>query len=217
MTVRMTKRSAGKTTWRRGGAALAVIMSLGLAFPASAHHPGANLDRVMSDKEPAFHAIDRPAPLFQLRDAAGRPTTLADLSDKVMILTFLYPEVSAQRRRQADALAAVRSMIGVTPMASMVRFVAIAAVPAPDAAAAITAWRSAQGPDAATWTVLSAGPDQEATTAPALARAFGDAADVAAVHVLDHEGRWAADFDGGAFAAINLVLYVNGLLDNGRD
>ena len=34
-------------------------------------------------------------------------------------------------------------------------------------------------------------------------------------HVIDRRGRWAANFHGLRFDSLNLVLYINGLVNNG--
>ena len=35
-------------------------------------------------------------------------------------------------------------------------------------------------------------------------------------HVIDKNGRWAANFHGLKFEPLNLVLYINGLINNGH-
>ena len=49
---------------------LAVLLGAIAAFAATAraHHPGADLDKVMGDKERFFQVIDKPAPPFELAD-----------------------------------------------------------------------------------------------------------------------------------------------------
>ncbi|MEQ8164706.1 MAG: SCO family protein, partial [Alphaproteobacteria bacterium] len=58
-------------------AAAFCIVLLGFTASALAHHPGANLDGVMGDKEKFFQAIDQAAPGFELADFKGNPVRLS--------------------------------------------------------------------------------------------------------------------------------------------
>src|SRR3546814_1166650 len=84
---------------KRRDLALALFVVLASAAPAAAHHPGADLDRVMGSKEKYFQLIDRPAPAFQLMGAGEKAVTLADFTDKVVVLHFVYascPDVRSE-------------------------------------------------------------------------------------------------------------------------
>ena len=61
--------------------ALGLILVLAGAAPATAHHPGADLDRIMGSKEKYFQLIDKPAPAFQLMGTGGERVSLADFAD----------------------------------------------------------------------------------------------------------------------------------------
>ena len=61
-----------------------------LTAPAFAHEGHENLDAEMFDREAYFQPIDAPAPGFTLQDATGNPVSLADLSDKIVVLAFIY-------------------------------------------------------------------------------------------------------------------------------
>ncbi|WP_287342692.1 hypothetical protein [Mesorhizobium sp.] len=56
----------------------AMVLTPVLALPAYAHHPGADLDRLMGSEEKYFQAIDAPAaPGFELADDEGNPVRLS--------------------------------------------------------------------------------------------------------------------------------------------
>ena len=74
-------------TW----SALAVALTVILTFSsAQAHHPGAELDKVMGDKEKFFEKTDRPAPSFELMNRDGEIVNLSDYADKILIVHFVY-------------------------------------------------------------------------------------------------------------------------------
>lgn len=79
---------------------LAALLSIGLATPSFAHHPGKRLDELMGSKEKYFQIVDEQAPSFALQDTDGKAVALADFRDKVVVLHFVY----------VDVLMCVRSM-----------------------------------------------------------------------------------------------------------
>ena len=75
---------------KRRDLALALSVVLASAAPAAAHHPGADLDRVMGSKERYFQLIDRLAPAVELMGAGKKTISLSDFPDKVIVLHFVY-------------------------------------------------------------------------------------------------------------------------------
>jgi len=100
-------------------AALA-IATVAFAVPAMAHHPGADLDKVMGSKEQFFQAIDSPAPPFELADADGNIVRLSDFADKIVVLNFIFAGCTDVCPLHSALIADVQPKINVTPMRDMV-------------------------------------------------------------------------------------------------
>src|SRR3546814_16737648 len=73
---------------KRRDLALALFVVSASAAPAAAHHPGADLDRVMGSKEKYFQLIDKPAPAFELMGAGENAVTLAAFTGKTGVPQF---------------------------------------------------------------------------------------------------------------------------------
>ena len=200
--------------------ALALPALLALGSPAAAHHPGDELDEVMTGKEQFFQAIDRPAPGFGLVDANGRPVALSDFADRIVVMHFIYAGCPDVCPLHTDRVAEIQAMINQTPMKDRVQFVSITTDPANDTPAVLKDYGPAHGLDPANWVFLTAGPEHAEDATRRLVEAYGhrfmateDGLQVHGVvtHVVDRGGRWAANFHGLKFDPLNLVLYVNGL------
>jgi protein SCO1/2 len=206
------------------GASLAVSLFLLLInAPSNAHHPGADLDRVMGSKEKFFQHIDKKSPEFTLRDSDGRIVTLASLGDKVVVLHFIYTNCPDVCPLHAERIAKIQSMINQSPMKDLVRFITITTDPVNDTADILKAYGPAHGLNRVNWSFLTTTPDQPEDTTRKLAEAFGHkfiksggAYQVHSVvtHIVDRNGRWAANFHGLRFEPVNMVLYINGLINN---
>ncbi|MEQ8393703.1 SCO family protein [Thalassobaculum sp.] len=203
--------------------ALALPVLLALGSPAAAHHPGDKLDEVMTGKEEFFQTIDRPAPAFALVDADGKPMALSDFADRIVVMHFIYAGCPDVCPLHAEKIAEIQQMVNQTPMQDRVQFVTITTDPANDTPEVLKDYGPAHGLDPANWVFLTAGPDQGEDTTRKLVEAYGhkfmvteDGLQVHGVvtHVVEHGGRWAANFHGLKFDPLNLVLYVNGLTNN---
>lgn len=199
------------------------LLALALATPALAHHPGTNLDEVMGSKEKYFQAFDSPATGFELADAAGRPVQLADYSDKVVVMHFIYAGCIDVCPLHADRIAEIQGMINESPMKDMVQFITITTDPGRDTAEVLLGYGAAHGFDDSNWIFLTTQAGQPEDTTRTLAKTYGleftETDDAAQVHgvvtlVIDRGGRLAAKFHGLRFEPLNLVLYVNGLVNN---
>lgn len=208
---------------KRRGVTLALLLVLTGTAPAAAHHPGADLDRVMGSKEKYFQLIDRPAPAFELMGSGGKGVSLADFADKVVVLHFVYASRPDVCPLHAEKLADVQAKINLSPMKDMVEFVTITTDPEKDTAEVLTGYGPAHGLDQVNWTFLTTLPDQAEDSTRALAKAFGHSftegedgyqTHGVVTHVIDRSGRWAANFHGLRFNSVNMVLYINGLINN---
>ncbi|TYL25098.1 SCO family protein, partial [Streptococcus pyogenes] len=127
-----------------------------LAHPAHAHHPGADLDRLMGSEEKYFQAIDAPAaPGFELADAEGNPVRLSDFSNKVVVLNFVFASCTDVCPLHSDLIARVQAMVGETPMKDLVQFLTVTTDPAADTPEVMKAYGEAHGLDPSNWTFLT--------------------------------------------------------------
>jgi hypothetical protein len=193
----------------RSGRLPLVLVATLFATAAAAHHPGADLDRVMAEKEPAFEPVDWPrAPAFALVTVSGETLPLADLESRIVVLSFVPAACLDSCAAQQAALAAVQAGVNVTPMREMVTFLTI--LPGPEAAlpADIT-----EAFDPVNWRSLT--PEAGWNSVPALAEAYagttGRPGSGPMSYVVDRGGRLAAIFHGTDFGYVNMILYVNGL------
>lgn len=197
----------------------AVALAL-LAHGAQAHDEAAGIDTYMLGEERFFQVIDQPAPPFDLVDVGGNPVSLADLSDKVVVLDFVFASCTDLCPLQSQVMADVQAKVNASPMRDMVEFVTITTDPAADTPEVMRAYGEAQGLDPSNWTFLTIRPGQAEDATRALSAAYantfmptedGQQMHGAVFHVIDREGRLAAKFHGLGFEPVNLVLYVNGL------
>jgi protein SCO1/2 len=198
----------------------AVLAPFILPATSYAHHPGENLDTLLGSKEKYFQAIDRAAPDFLLRDADGQAVKLADFRDRIVVLNFVYARCPDVCPLHAEKIAEVQGMINATPMRNLVQFITVTTDPRSDTPDVLKTYGPTHGLDSANWMFLTIGPDQREDATRKLAEAYGhkfvktkDGYQTHGVvtHIIDRGGRWAANFHGLRFAAINMVLYVNGL------
>lgn len=206
----------------------------GLALPALAlsmlsvatdgrAHSLKDLERLLGDKEKYFQAVNEAAPDLAMQDADGRPVRLADLRGKVVVLHFIYAGCPDVCPLHAERIAEVQSMVNETPMREHVRFVTITTDPRNDTPDVLRAYGALHGLKADNWMFLTIGPDQPEDATRQLAARFGHKFQKMeneyqlhgiVTHVIDKEGRWRANFHGLRFDPVNLVLYVNALVND---
>jgi protein SCO1/2 len=195
-----------------------------VAFPAHAHHPGADLDRLMGSEEKYFQAIDAPAaPGFELADAEGNPVRLSDFSDKVVVLNFVFASCTDVCPLHSDLIARVQAMVNDTPMKDLVQFLTVTTDPAADTPEVMKGYGEAHGVDPHNWTFLTTREGQAEDATRKLSEEYnvrfdplegGQQMHGVVTHVIDRGGRFAAKFHGLRFDPLNLVMYVNGLTNN---
>lgn len=201
---------------------VAVMLAV-LAAPAGAKHPEGDLDATMTKREKFFEAVDRPAPDFDLVDARGRAVSLSGLSEKIVVLHFIFASCPGVCPLHAEKLADVQRMINASPMKDLVQFVSITTDPANDTVKVLEAYGPEHGLDPVNWKFLTVPSGRGEATTRTLAKAFnhefvkqddGLQTHGVVTHVIDKGGRWAANFHGLEFENLNLVLYVNGLTNS---
>lgn len=203
----------------------AVILAALLAFaaPALAHHPGTNLDAVMGDKERFFQVIDQPAPGFDLVDAEGKTVSLADFADRIVVLNFIYAGCLDACPLHSEKIAQIQGLLNQSPMKGTVQFVTITTDPERDTPEILRTYGEAHGLDPVNWIFLTAPSGQPEDATRQIAKAYGleftltdDGHQMHGVvtHVIDRGGRLAAKFHGLRFEPVNIVLYLNGLINN---
>ena len=206
--------------------ALFVVLSLVLApaLPALAHHPGADLDKLMGSEEKFFQVIDEPAaPPFELADADGRVVRLSDFSDKIVVLYFVFASCTDLCPIHSEVIADIQHKINDTPMRDRVQFLAVTTDPVKDTPEVLKAYGPAHGLDAHNWMFLTTPSDQPEDATRKLAEAYnlrfepledGQQMHGIVTHIIDRGGRFAAKFHGLRFDPLNMVLYINGLTNN---
>jgi len=206
--------------------ATAVAAGVGLillAAPTAFAHSLKDLESMLGDREKFFQPMDKEAPGFALRDADGKSISLADLRGKVVVLHFIYTACPDICPLHAEKIAEVQQMVNRTPMRDLVRFVSITTDPRRDTPDVLRGYGPAHGLDPVNWTFLTTGPDQPEDATRKLAEAFGhkftrteDGYQMHGVvtHVIDKEGRWRANFHGLKFGSVNLVMFVNALVND---
>jgi protein SCO1/2 len=208
--------------WKELFIALALAL---VAMPAAAHHPGHQLDEVMGSREKYFQAVDKEPPPFSLVDAGGRAVALSDFKGKVVVLHFIYASCPDVCPLHADRIAEVQALVNASPMKDQVRFVSVTTDPRNDGPEVMRGYGPAHGLDAGNWSFLTIPDGRLEDTTRELAKAFGHTfmktegnyqVHGVVTHVIDKQGRWRANFHGLRFAPMNLVLYVNGLVNEHR-
>jgi protein SCO1/2 len=200
--------------------ALAVITA---STSAARAHSLDDLEAMLGDKEKYFQPLDKPAPEFTLRSADGAAVRLADFRGKVVVLHFIYASCPDVCPLHADRIAEIQAMVNETAMKEQVQFVSVTTDPSKDTAEVLRGYGPAHGLDAVNWVFLTTTPDQPEDATRELAQAYGhkftktpDDYQMHGIvtHVIDREGRWRANFHGLKFEPVNLVLFVNALVND---
>ena len=206
---------------RSSVAALSLALVTAIVMSARAHSLK-ELESQLDDREKYFQPIDKDAPGFALRDAAGRTVQLADFQDKVVVLHFIYTSCPDVCPLHADHIAQIQEMVNQTPMRDQVQFVSITTDPENDTADVLRTYGPAHGLDPVNWVFLTSGSDRPSATRE-LAERYrhkftktegGYQVHGVVTHVIDREGRWRANFHGLEFNPTNLVLFVNALVND---
>lgn len=199
-----------------------LLLALSLTIPAVAHQPGENLDEMMGEKEQFFQKIDQTAPPFELADAEGNQVRLSDFADKIVVLNFIFASCTGVCPLHSELIDDVQSKINISPMKDMVQFITVTTDPAVDTPEVLRGYGKAHGLDSHNWTFLTAPAGHPESMTRELAEKYnvrfdplddGQQMHGVVTTVIDRGGRLAAKFHGLRFDPVNLVLYVNGLVN----
>src|SRR6266508_1737063 len=201
---------------------VALALSLTAIVPVASAHSLKELETTLGGREQYFQSIDKDAPGFTLQGAHGRIVSLADLRGKVVVLHFIYTNCPDVCPLHAERIAEIQSMVNMTPMKNQVRFITITTDPKRDSGQVLRDYGAAHGLDPVNWTFLTAAADQPQDSTRKLAEAYGlefaataDGLQMHGIvtHVIDQEGRLRARFHGLGFKPVNLVVFINALVN----
>lgn len=205
-------------------AVLGLAMTLPFA-PSAFPHSLKEVEQNIHDQEKYFQAVDSEAPGFSLQDADGRPVQLSDFRGKVVVLHFIYINCPDFCPLHAEKIAEIQKMVNITPMKDQVQFITITTDPKRDTGQVLRDYGDNHGLDPVNWTFLTAAPGQAEDTTRKIALSYGlkfieteDGAQMHGVvtHVIDQDGRMRARFHGLKFAPVNLVVFVNALVNRAQ-
>jgi protein SCO1/2 len=197
---------------------------LAAAIPAAAQaHSLQDVEEQIREQEKYFEPKPgRPAPEFTLQDADGRSVSLADFKGKVVVLHFIYASCTDECPLHADLIARIQEMVNETPMRNQVEFVTITTDPVRDTPRVMEGYGRGHNLDPVNWIFLTSGPDRPGETRD-LVKRFGHqfkeiegGVEIHGVvtHVIDRGGNFRANFHGLGFDPVNLVVYVNALVND---
>lgn len=203
--------------------ALVLTFLATLAPATSSAHSLKELETMLGDRERYFQPIDKDAPRFHLQDADGRPFSRDDFAGKVVVLHFIYAGCPDVCPLHADRIAEIQAMVNQTPMKAQVQFVSITTDPKNDTPDVLRVYGGQHGLDPANWVFLTTLPDQSEDATRRLAERFGhkfmkteDGYQTHGIvtHVIDKDGHWRANFHGLKFDPVNLVAFINALVND---
>jgi protein SCO1/2 len=203
---------------------LGLTLATIIAPPALAHSLE-EVEQDLHDKDKYFQAVDSQAPDFTLQDATGRTVRMTDLRGKVVVLHFIYTSCPDVCPLHADRIAQIQAMINRTPMKDAVAFVTITTDPTRDKGQVLSDYGTAHGLDPVNWMFLTSAAGEPEDTTRKLAKAYGleftqtaDGEQMHGVvtHVIDQDGRLRARFHGLKFNPVDLVVYVNALVNRAQ-
>lgn len=202
---------------------LFVAAVLSAFAPAVLAHSVEETQSMIGQEERYFQAIDKPAPDFTLRTADGRIVRLADFRNKVVVLHFIYTKCPDVCPLHAERIAEIQSMVKQGNMEDRVQFITVTTDPTRDTLDVMREYGKAHGLDPANWLFLTTTGDQPEDATRRLAQSFGhkftkeeDGYQMHSIvtHVIDREGRWRGNFHGLKFEPVNMVVFINALVND---
>jgi protein SCO1/2 len=148
---------------------------------------------------------------------------LADFRGKVAILHFIYTHCPDVCPLHAERIAQIQSMVNQASMRDQARFITITTDPSRDTVEVMREYGKAHGLDPANWLFLTTTEDEPEDATRRLAEFFGHKFTKddegyqmhgVVTHVVDRDGLWRANFYGLKFEPVNMVLFVNALVND---
>jgi protein SCO1/2 len=210
-------------TMRLLSALLLVLATSSAVASRAVAHSLDEVEAMMGEKEKYFQVIDKPAPDFTLRDADGRVFRLADFRGKVVILHFIYTHCPDVCPLHAERIAQIQSMVNQAHMQDQVRFITVTTDPSRDTPDVMREYGKTHGLDPVNWLFLTTTADEPEDATRRLAESFGHKFTKdeegyqmhgVVTHVIDREGLWRANFHGLKFEPVNMVVFVNALVND---
>jgi len=205
------------------------VAAAGLAYvalvPPLAAHSLKDLEFNLHRDERYVQFVDTPAAAFRLTDLAGRPVNLADLRGQVVVLNFIYSRCTDVCPLHMNLIARLQSMVNTAHMADRVGFITIATdtEDAKTTRKIMATYAKTYRLDVRNWQFLYRADAAPADTTQRVAEAYGLKFTVAGAgvqmhgvvtHVIDQNGRLRARFHGLRFEPVQLVSYVNALVND---
>jgi protein SCO1/2 len=200
------------------GMVMTILHSSSSVYP----HSLESLEADLFKKEKYFQVKDTATPPFELQDADGKIVTLDRLRGKVIVLHFIYTQCPDVCPLHSEKIAEIQKMINITPMKEQVEFISITTDPNNDGPDVLRSYGELHGLDPANWQFLTKRNSDPENVTRKLAERFGHGFDKTkdgmqlhgiVTHVIDQNGRWRGNFHGLEFSDVNLVQFVNGLIN----
>ena len=200
---------------------LCLPLTAGFSLPALAHSMK-EMEQDLYDKEKYFQPVDSATPDFTLQDASGKVVHWSDFRGKVVVLHFIYTNCPDFCPLHAEKIAEIQKMVNLTPMKNQVQFISITTDPKRDRGQVLSSFGENHGLDPVNWTFLTTTPEQPEDTTRKLVEAYGHKFIVlkggqqmhgVVTQVIDQDGRLRARFHSLRFQSLNLVIFVNALVN----
>lgn len=192
---------------------------------SAAAHSLEDVETELHEQERYAQFVNYRAPDFHLADAEDQAFALDDFAGKVVVLNFIYLRCQEACPIHMALIGRLQSMVNAAGMAEQVQFITIAT----DTEGVETtremmrSYGKSFGLEADNWRLLFRAEGAPSDTTIGVAEAYGlqfapveeDVQTHGVVtHVIDQAGQMRARFHGSRFEPVNLVSYVNALVND---
>ena len=199
------------------------LLIAAFAVPTASAHSLQELEQDIIQTEKYFQPEDKEAQSFTLQDADGKTVSLSDFKGKVVVLHFIYTNCPDFCPLHAEKIAEIQKMVNITPMKDRVQFISVTTDPSRDKGQVLKEFGKNHGLDPVNWIFLTAAKDAPEDSTRKLSSSYGvefkPAADGEQMHgvvtmVIDQNGRLVGRFHSLRFENLNLVQFVNALIND---